>query len=406
MENAIYIDAASKLIPKYSGYTTEEGIKGGGKSKGRDPRYAGLFQYLGSGAFLGDQEKADELNKKFKGSGFSRFLNFITGPLAENSKVFETVNELRKTAGSEERLLKEVNSYIEEEVYNKMNPQGLSEKGISKVSSSLIKAVANSLITQTPKNLYNLPEEDRQGLYSMFEDNPEMLKEFNKEGEITNDIWKAYQDYSIDFYTDRVFSFPKAVPTDTETVKELTDLLFGFRSGTGSFKVTTNNDEEFEGPISDLQLIDPDSGSSVTVADLDLGKNEEVNVIYNGEASADNPYSADLHSVKIKGKEYYVDVTNARSTPTSKLVDHFLNSYKYNHNRVGMDFNTAIFDAESDQDVIATPRLERNIESDGSVSKQYIITTNIGKNYSSNTSIYEAWNKLIADLNFKLDQQL
>jgi len=406
MENAIYIDTASKLIPKYSGYTTEEGIKGGGKSKGSanfDDAFGSFFNTVGK---LGDEKKAKEMEDKFKNSFISKVIGFFIGPstmdeLRESTQA--NTNKLREAGVPEEDIYKTMGKSIEEFLpdlgLNPENPVGVATGIVlSKMSNEATKAVAKSIVSSTIPSLNSLSEEDKNGFYSMLSNNPNLLKEFNKKG-ITENLWDSYEDYATNFYTEKDFSPSITPPQSDEEREKYTELLFGRANSSGRLDVKTNNEGEFQGFISKLQLYDISKGKQpVSIKDLDLKANTEYDVVYNGAASADNPYGADVRLVTIDGKEYYVDALSEK-TPTSKLIDHALHSYKYTHNKEGVPFvavgaNERPLIDDNGNPITAISSKETMIDSIGEIEEEFVITTNTGLNFRSTVSIVDAWNKL------------
>lgn len=405
MENAIYIDTASKLIPKYSGYTTEEGIRGSGKESANfSDAFGSFFNTVGK---LGDEKKAKEMKNKFKTSFMSKVIEFFIGTSTMDKFKEETqanTNKLREAGVPEEdiykALSKSMGSIFPDLGLNSTNPVGLAVGSIfSKMSKEATKSIAKTIVVNTPPSLNSLPDDDRNAFYNMLSERPELLKEFNREGNITENLWDSYKDYIVDFYTEKDFSTDITPPSTDKERNEYTKLLFGRGSNTGRLDVKTNDKGEFQGFISKLKLYKISEGKNpVSIDDLDLKANTEYDVIYNGAASADNPYGADVRSVTIDGEEYYVDALN-ENTPTSKLIDHALHSYKYTHNKEGIPFravgddNRPLTDENGDP-IVAISSKESMVHSDGTLEEEFVITTNIGLNFRSTISIVDAWNKL------------
>jgi len=406
MENAIYIDAASKLIPKYSGYTTEEGIKGGGrKSKFENPNdYLRYFREVG---IIGDTVKSKKLEKMYKESGlfdsFSKLVrlspgmgDLIDGAMSSirsqimESKGIENMSDrelLSEIADLENALSISFGSFS---VLGSKSPTATGAGMAARLSKALTSPIKAELRKSVPE-LNELDSSEKNALNIMLSNDSEMSKQYEKEG-LNKDIWESFIDYQINFYSEIPYAPEAAIPLFSSIEEtnnylgEKTEFLFGKSSGSGNTTIITDDEGIIKsGRISDLKIYDPSKGSTpMRINELGLPKNSEISVTYAGEVPADNPYAADLEAVNINGKQYYVDMGNPEK---EQAEDHLISSYKYAHDGIGTTFDLGI------DNIKVTPKMEVNIGSDGNKVTEYIISSNTGLNIRSKDSIEDAWIK-------------
>ncbi len=343
VENQLYIETAAPLVGKESGFVTEEAE---GVVTDKD-RYAGLdfFSYIDEVASQANTPQAKKALAAYKRSGMVDIYGIIAelpGWGMVTDKAMEMVDNLRGEAKSEEEVLAAI-EYMKTELGATIGSMPINA-GMSigpamgtRISGMLLAPIEYARTETAPDNL---TESETNFLNKLIAENPNLEKEIaNNDGRITDRIWKEMGKKATGFY-DTAVRVDVGINLDeikniSSYIKQTTGVLFGIPAASGMVETASKSDGTLPGRISQLVIIDKETGETTSVKEMDLPADEKIPVEFKGVLSPDNPWGPQTLSVHINGKDYYALGHNPDET---QMMVNSLNSYKFSHDGYGLEF--------------------------------------------------------------------